>query len=140
MGPGRWHLFEHTADIGLEVTAAGLTDLFETAAAALFAQLTDPESIEPRERRCIEVHGVDREELLVRWLGELLSLHDAEGILFRRFKVTRLEPESLVGLAEGEMFDPTRHAMRSEIKAVTYHQIRILERDGTWTARLVLDV
>jgi SHS2 domain-containing protein len=67
--------FDHTADVGVEVTAPSLEILFKTSAAALFDLLAERRSevaASIQVEREIRVTGADREELLVRWLSELL--------------------------------------------------------------------
>lgn len=142
-GPPGYRLFDHTADLGIEVTASSMERLFETAAAALFDLIaaTRPGSA-PRERieRRVTARGDDREELLVRWLSELLYLHDVEGIVFREFLIDALEPGRLAGRAWGEVFHPDRHSHGTGIKAVTYHEVAVRQDGARCSARLVLDV
>jgi SHS2 domain-containing protein len=40
----------------------------------------------------------------------------------------------------GEQFDPRRHVMLTELKAVTYHQLNVEGAEGGWKARIVFDV
>lgn len=140
MPSGSYHLFDHTADIGIDVVAPTAEAVFETAARALFEQIAQLGDVAPRVERRIAVTGADRAELLVRWLAELLYLHDTEGLLFSEFKVTRLSPGELAGRASGEPYDPERHQLNTEIKAVTYHQVAVERGDGGWRARVVFDV
>lgn len=140
MGGGSYRTFNHTADLGIEVMAPSFAALFETAAAALFDVLTDASAIRPRLKRHLAVTGADRVELLVRWLSELLYLHDTEGLLFGRFHVESIEENSLSAIAEGEPYEPGRHEVRTEVKAVTYHQAAIVDASDGWLARFVIDV
>lgn len=141
MTPGTYQVFDHTADVGIEVTAPSRPELFETAALALFDLITDVGTVEPRSERQVAVSAQDTEELLVRWLSELLFLHDTEGEMFSRFVVSLLTPTHLTARIAGEPFDPSRHPVKTEVKAVTYHQVTVRTReDGVHEARLVVDV
>ena len=140
MESGSYSMFDHTADVGVDVTASSPEALFETAAVALFDLLVDTRALAPRVERFITVTGVDYEELLVRWLAELLYLHDTEGLLFSRFTVTELSAGWLTGTATGELYDPERHHVKTEIKAVTYHQVSVRPENGGWKARIIFDV
>jgi SHS2 domain-containing protein len=139
-GSGSWSLIDHTADVGLEIHAAGPTLLFETAARAFFEILTDRAAIRPLEERRITVTGGDLAELLVRWLSEILYLHDACGFLGREARVERLEERILEGAVVGESYDPTRHTIRSQVKAVTYHQALVDRDQEGWRGRVILDI
>jgi len=139
-GSGFYRLFDHTADIGMDVGAPTLEALFETAALALFDIVTDPARVEPRDVLPVEAAGADHEETLVRWLSELLFLHDTRDLLFCGFRVLEISGTSVRGTATGEPFDPERHEVRTEIKAVTYHQVTVTRERDLWKARIVLDV
>lgn len=140
MKPGTFRVFDHTADIGLEVEAATQEALFETAARGLFHLLCRIEGVKPRTEHRFSVTGGDREELLIGWLSELLSHHDAEGMLFSRFAVRFEGPRHLTGTAAGEPYDPARHEIKTELKAVTYHQVELCHDGDRWRARIVVDV
>ena|SRR5579884_2196382 len=132
--------FEHTADLGLRVRAADLETLFAEAATALFEAVVDNlESVRPLRSVAVRVAGTELEYLLFDWLKELLYRFDAERLLFSRFAV-RLTPEGLEGTAEGEELDPQRHELGHEVKAITYHGLRVEKSDGEWLAEVIVDI
>ena len=135
-----YETFDHTADIGIRVFGTTLEEVFVHAAEALFDVLTDLDSIRKDLTREIEINGSDREDLLVRWLGELLYLCEGEGYLFREFSIFHLTPTSLKAAARGERFDPARHEFKAEIKAVTYHQVEVVQKDGGWIGKVIFDI
>jgi SHS2 domain-containing protein len=136
----RYELLDHTADLGFSVRAGTVEGLFEEAGLALCDLLTDPETVRQEAERRIEIEGVDREDLIVGWLAELLSLHDAEGWLFSGIRIESLTQTRLVAAAIGERRDPARHLAKGEIKAVTHHGAAILCGEEGWTARVILDI
>jgi SHS2 domain-containing protein len=133
--------FEHTADLGLRVRAADLDTLFAEAAEALTSALVeDPATVEPRREVAIRVEGTDRAYLLFDWLKDLLYHFDADHLLFRRFAV-KVRDDGLDATAWGEPYDPERHPLSHEVKAITYHGLRVeQERDGTWLAEVIVDI
>ena len=140
MESGSYSFFDHTADIGIELEASSPEALYQAAARALFELVIDTREIETRVERIVKVVGEDHAELLVRWLAELLYLHETEGLLFSRFEVTEVSTGALSGLAAGEPYDPRRHHIKTELKAVTYHQASVRNDDGVWRGRVVVDV
>jgi len=136
----RYETFDHTADIGIRAFGRTPEEVFIHAAEALFNVLTDLGSIRGQLTREVEVRGSDLEDLLVRWLGELLYLCEGEGYLFREFSIVQLTPTSLKAAARGERFDPTRHEFKTEIKAVTYHQVEVSQKGETWVGKVIFDL
>lgn len=139
--PGPYRLLDHTGDMAILVRAPTLAEIFDVAARALFDVILDVATVEARGSVAISVHdAADRADVLVRALGELLFLHDARDWVFRGLTVLELTETKLRGEGSGEAFDPARHAMRRQVKAVTYHRALLREdRDG-WIARLTLDL
>jgi SHS2 domain-containing protein len=134
----RW--LEHTGDAGLTVRAPTCGRLFARAAWGMFALLTDMAAVEPRQFHDVEASAPDRDALLVRWLSELNFLHATRGMVFSRFHVTCFGPTQLRARAEGEPIDPGRHAVRTEIKAVTYHRLAVRRVGRIWTATVLFDL
>jgi SHS2 domain-containing protein len=128
--------------VAVAVCAATLPALFGHAASALFDLTTDRLAVRPRRRAMFEAEGLTLENLLVRFLSELLYLQEVKGWRFRSCRVTSLERRSgrLRAVAAGEPFDPDRHPRRREVKAITYHQLAVRRRAALWRVRFVLDV
>jgi SHS2 domain-containing protein len=142
MTPAPWYQFlDHTGDIGILARAPTHEGLYSVATRALFDVIADVHQIEPREKVPVRATGaVDREDLVVRFLSELLFLHDARGWLFCDATIRKLTDETVEAEAVGEPFDPDRHVIERQVKAVTYHHLLLSEdRDG-WSLRLVLDL
>jgi SHS2 domain-containing protein len=137
----RWlERLDHTADERVRVTASDQAQLFERAAWAMFDVLTDVPAVEPREELDVRVEADDVEALLVRWLSELNYLHLTGHMLFSRFRVTEVTDRELTARVGGEHIDPARHVVKTEIKAVTFHALRVAQEAGAWTAEVLFDL
>jgi SHS2 domain-containing protein len=136
----RYRTFDHTADLGLEIYGRDEKELFSNAAFALFDTMTDTGSIALGEKRTVRTEGSDLEDLLVNFMRGILSLYHIEGFLTGRFAVSELNDQSLSGEAEGEIFDPKKHGINTEIKAVTYHQVEIAPTSDGFMGRVICDV
>ena len=133
-------LFDHTADLGLRVTAPDLPTLFAEAAAALvLATVEDPRSVRPADERSITVAGTDREYLLFDWLRELLYRFDADRFLTASAAVT-LTPTGLTAVVRGETIDRARHVLTHEVKAITYHGLSLVETETGFRAEVIVDI
>ena len=131
---------DHTGDLGMRVFGADLHELFAHAAWGLFDLMTDAVRIEPRISRNLTVEAIDLEDLMVRWLGELLYAYDTDRFLTANAVLHVLEPTRLHATLRGEPFDDVRHPIDTEIKAVTYHQIAVERLDAGWQARVIFDI
>lgn len=132
--------FDHTADLGLRVRAADLATLFAEAAEALFAAIVaDPATIQPREATTFAVPGTDPDDLLFDWLRAVLFQFDGEHRLFRRFEVT-VNADGLTATAWGEPLDRARHELDHEVKAITYHGLKVERTPDGWLAEVIVDI
>jgi SHS2 domain-containing protein len=135
-----YETFEHTADLGLRVRAPGLDTLFAEAAACLFSAIVDDlGTVRPAQRLDVKIDGADREYLLFDWLRELLYLFDSRHLLLCRFEA-RVGDGGLEGAAWGEPFDPARHALAHEVKAITYHGLKVGRAGDGWLAEVIVDI
>ena len=132
--------FDHTADLGLRIRAATLDELFAEAAEAMFATIVENlRSVAPKQRVEVTLPADDREYLLFDWLKALLYQFDAEHLLFSRFEV-HVADDGLKGVAWGEPLDRTRHELCHEVKAITYHGLRVERTKEGWVAEVIVDI
>ncbi len=135
---------EHTADAYVEASGRTLEEVFEWMAKGMFEIITDTNLVEPRIKYELSGEGVDLMGALYRWLEDLLIIHDAECMLFSRFKVHQVrevnEGVRYEASAWGERADPARHVFRNEVKAVTYSLMEIRKVNDCWIARVVFDL
>lgn len=139
-----YQFVEHTADVIIEAWGDTIEEAFESAALGMYEVMTETQRVGGGEAYCFEIEGIDLENLLYRWLEELLITTDSKGILFSGFKVYAIERIAgsfrLRGCAYGERFNRERHRSKTAVKAVTYHQMMICEEGGKWKLRYTLDI
>ena len=135
-----YRIFEHTADLGVEIYGTDEMDLFRNAALALTDIMTDRRHVRGREEREIAAEGGDREEVLVNFLREVLYLHNGQGWLLKDCVISEMDGVHLCAAVTGEPLARDRHTMDVEIKAVTYHRAQIQRTEQGWTGRVICDV
>jgi SHS2 domain-containing protein len=142
--PDWFHEIDHTGDIGIQVTAPTLPQLFERAALGMFRLLTDLDSVHTSESTQIAVDGRDLEALMVRWLSELNYRHTVDNVLYGTFEVDSIheteDERVLSATVRGEAIDPDRHTVYTEIKAITFHGLDVHETDGGWAVQVIFDM
>jgi SHS2 domain-containing protein len=137
-----YELFEHTADLGLRVHAPDVDALFREAAEALFAAIVergDEEGARQAETLRFSLDAEQLDWLLADWLAELLYAFESRRFLLDRFRV-RVEGTRLEAEARAVPLGPGSDRLLHEVKAITYHGLRV-ERDGDgWLAEVIVDI
>ena len=90
-----YRIFDHTADLGVEVTAATRGELYAEAAAALFDLMVGAATVRAAASREISVAGADAADLLVNFLRELLAVYYGDGFLLKACRVSGIDSRSL---------------------------------------------
>lgn len=136
----RWWTFEHPADLGLAARADSLEELFEALGEGLGRQICPGGAVRPELTRRVEVDSDELGSLAVDFLSELLRLFHLERFVIARVAVEEIVGNALRGEIDGETYDPARHELAAEVKAVTYHQLQVAREGDQWAARVILDV
>lgn len=135
-----YEILDHTADACLRIYGKSFDELFENAARAMMELITDREKINPSQEIEIEVHGENIEELLVHWLQEILFLHEVKKMVFKDFRLNLISETHAKGKAIGEKIDIDKHELSFDIKAVTYHNLKIEPINDKLKVDIVFDV
>ena len=137
--PG-YRILDHTADVGLEARGADLPELFANAARGMFAIIGSLDTIKPAKELSVKATADNLENLLVSWLGELLYLSSTKAMVFSRFEITEIDEKHVLAKALGEPIDQTRHELCTEVKAVTYHNLKVAKVGQIWVGRVLFDI
>ena len=139
---GSFEVIEHTADVGLRVQAITLEGLFVAAARGAFSLVVEnPDAIELRQTVRFELESENVEGLFVDWLRELIYRFETEHLLLSQFDVQLSDDHrQLQAECRGETADWTRHLPDNELKAVTYHHLRVEPTPNGWEAEVILDI
>jgi SHS2 domain-containing protein len=126
--------------VGIWARGSDAAGLLEGLGLGLFALMTDLRRVRPREERAVSASGDDGPSLVVAYLTALLNLQSEEGFLVREIEARALgaPPTAVVASVRGEPFDARRHAVRTEVKAVTMHQLEFDAARGR--ARVIVDI
>ncbi len=133
-------LLDHPADIGFRVRARTLPELFAKSAAALVSLIVDTKPAVAHLEIHLAATGSDYESLLVNWLNEILYYTDSESIVFASFEIRTLDATRIEALGRGEHRDAAKHPAKLDVKAVTYHQLKLFQDADGWTSEVYVDV
>ena len=142
---GRWRVIDHTADTGLLVQAGTVEEALAAAGRGMGSILCNRRRVRTRRRITFHVVGETYADLLINFLRELLLCHERESFVFRDCGTSAIERTSTgeyraSAWADGEPWDDSRHEIHTEIKAVTFHQLRLEPRAGGWEGQVIFDL
>jgi SHS2 domain-containing protein len=137
-------MLDHTADVGFELRASTLEELFDEARRALLMVAFERPPQEGADGRGIQLSAPDRETLLVRWLNELTYLIQDAGFVPAGAKI-RLQETGGAGLSlkaslTGAPILLEEYGWQGEIKSATFHGLDVSNDDEGWHTRVILDV
>lgn len=140
----KFEYLDHTSDIEFVARGKTLKEVFENAALAFYNSIVDLSRIDCKITKNVSVEGDDIENLLYNFLEELLFLFDTEKFLGKKVKVEKLIIDKgknrIVASVCGEELNMEKHNPKTEIKAVTYHQMYVKKVDGVFEAHVILDI
>jgi SHS2 domain-containing protein len=139
-----FEFLEHTADIYAAAYGRTLEEAFQNAALAMFESMTETRTIEPKIQDIIEINAEDKLRLLYSWLETLLLKFEVDEKLYSKFEIAKivktLQGFVLKATIHGEIFNPEKHPSKVGIKAVTYHQMAIIEQKNFFVVNFILDI
>lgn len=136
----KYEFINHTADVGIKIWGESLESLFANAAYSMFDIIGELNKVEVKESLAVRIEGKRTDELLVDWLRNLLYKFNGEGYLLREFNIEKISKEGLRAKVRGEKLDLSRHTLKTEIKAVTYHGLETKKTGQGWEAQVIFDV
>lgn len=142
VGNYKFEYLDHTADVQLHAWGATLNEAFEQAALAMFNYMTPLEAMQPLQARKYRAEGHDLESLLYAFLDELLFVFHIERLVCVDLTITRMDLEAFVIEAEGkgETFDRARHETGTEVKAITYSAMNIIQNVDDAEVFVIVDI
>ncbi len=139
--PAPYEFFEHTADIGVRVYGASLPDLFGNAARAMYEALGEMKMVDRGLPKFVELRAATLEDLLHDWLAELLFEVEVNHMLYDVIEITGVASGKLTASLRGGAIDFARSQTNEEIKAITYHKLRVEQLGNvSWRATVIFDV
>ena len=128
---------EHTADKALRVYGRSREQLFDAAAAGMnYLMVGGRINVDPKISKTLDIESIDPESLLVDWLSELAFWAEIESLVFIRIQWLELTDIRLRATVFGDRVSK----LEKHIKAVTYHNLKIVQTDEGLEATIVFDV
>ncbi len=136
----RYSILDHPSDIGIEARGRTLAEAFCAAAEGLISVILDPATLQPREWKELRITAGDVGQLAVKWLSEILYLYDGQAFAAAIIEIAEISDNSLTARLGGEHLITGHHRTRMDVKAVTYHQLSVIQEEGRVVIRVFLDI
>lgn len=144
MATPAYKFLPHTTDAYIEAVGSTFEEAFENAGLSLFDTMCDLKSISAKITDSIQAQGADEVALLYDWLEALLLKFELERKVYNRFDIPLVKKGSggvgFKAKAYGESYSREKHGSKVEVKAVTYHRMEVVRKDGVTTLRFILDL
>ncbi|MCP4762847.1 MAG: archease [archaeon] len=145
---GSFEFLDHTADIQIHAIGASIEESFEQSVLGMMGVMIDENSEKLTEKisKNVNLSAPDKEILFVDYLTEFLGFFDIEEFLVSRIEIKKIEYNkdkeeySITSTVYGEKYNPNKHKLDTEVKAVTFSYLRIIEEIGNVEIFFVLDL
>ncbi|MFX0029314.1 MAG: archease [Candidatus Hermodarchaeota archaeon] len=136
---------EHTADVRVKSWGKTLEEAFSQAALSLMATITPNLSkISQEVMKQIEIEAEDKFALCFDFLSEFLYIFDVEELVFSYISVQSIEKVEnkykLYAAVKGEKFNKNKHEIGTEVKAMTYADMNIIQKKKRVEIEIVFDI
>jgi SHS2 domain-containing protein len=130
-----------SGDYVFQAFGSTLEEMFVSCAEACFSAMTVLSGVEPGDRFPIDIDADNIDDLLFNFLAELIYLKDTEKLFLSKFDIDiDADRVSLKGVARGERIDYNKHEIKTDVKAVTYHNLQVIKTGEGYEVKVILDL
>ena len=143
MSSAEFRYIEHVSDAMVEAYGRTLCEAFAHSARALANLVCNVSKVDPHEIVSIETTGFDRKSLLYNWLEKVLLVLLIDNIILSNFEVKikrHKDKYHLFSTCKGDNFLRQKHEYKVEVKAITYHGMKISDKKGKVIIRFLVDI
>jgi len=140
----KFHEIEHTADTGMQVTGLTVEELFANAAFSMLSVIYTRLPEQAQMEKSFELDDSDLSDLLVRWLSEinyLLTVHHFLPSIIPDLNIHQGKNGYILkATLNGMNSKKYEEYFRTEVKAVTYHQLALSQNEYGYHCRIIFDI
>ena len=133
--------FEHTADIGIEVSSSNISEAFQEISLAFSEIITGGNLPRSVISKSVNLKSDNLDSLLVEFLSYLIVLFDTDFFIsgFADLSISKNNKFYLNGNLLGDVYNQETHGYGVEIKAISYHLLTV-EEGPPARLRVILDL
>lgn len=138
MAESGYRFIDHPSDVGMSVSGVTLAELFINAAKGMLSVISEPAQKRKNLSKKMHLEEDSPEELLHSYLSEILWFIFNERFFPINIVIPQINENTLDVTFEGMRLSDEE--INCEVKAVTYHQLKIINNGKTWSTKLIFDV
>jgi SHS2 domain-containing protein len=135
---------DHTADVGISVTGNTLPELYSNLAFGMLDIMTTSTRKTGIIHRSVQLAESSLPDLVVSWLSEINYLFHVHHFLMDIIESITIEESQdmiqLSALLTGKEITNLASCLKTEIKAVTYHQLKCEKENDHYISRVIFDI
>jgi SHS2 domain-containing protein len=139
---------DHTADIQLHAWGKTLSSCLVYIIQCMFNYMTNLDVVQINDEfstinaNNIFVQGHDMKNLIFTFMDEWLFIFHDTGLVVKELEIISIDIEqfTIVSSAKGEKFDLGKHTQGTEIKAITYSNMQLQQRDDRYDLWVIVDI
>lgn len=134
-----YEIFDHTADIGIKITGNSINEILKKAILATADLLSGGIEIAPKIKKILTFEEDDISTVLVCVLEEIIYFFESQLFLPSECSI-KIEDHRYEIILKGSIASTEDIKDGTEIKAVTYHQLKIKKTEDKYEATVIFDV
>ena len=136
-----YKFLDHSTDAIIEIHAKNLKEAFSVAADAVINLTLDQNKVQEKSSKEFTSQGKDLHYLLFSWLEEIPFILITEGFAIKRieFNIIKDDFYKISAKAFGETLDLKKHNFKVEIKAPTFYEMVIEDKEQVYM-KFLLDL
>ncbi|MBN1898210.1 MAG: archease [Spirochaetes bacterium] len=138
----KYTYIDHTADLGVKITADSKEEIYQAAALILYENLISLDKIRLKKKIRIRITGKDYDQLLFNILKKLLEYYNINRFVGKQVDIDLLKKDSLCITVSGDFLkeEIPLHLYKHEIKTITYHGLHIKKSGKKFTTNVIFDI
>lgn len=129
---------EHTADLALEVKTESIEHLFEDSARGMFFLMYGKRNKDKEKTKKVKLKSFSFENLLIDFLNEIIYINETDDFILNDVRVDIKANKN--NKLQATLYGYKGNKKKTSIKAATYHDLEIIEKDNAYQTKITFDV
>lgn len=138
-----YEYLDHTADVKFRATGKSLEEAFSNSAFAMFNVMVKTKEVGSDIAINFSIEGIDLKSLLFNFIDEFIFHLDTQNFFLSKIEEIKITKKGEKYLLDARVLgdDANKYdTIGPQVKAATYNQMKIDEKNGKWIVEAVIDI